>query len=278
VHWAQATGERVVRVSTQRLAVTNNTAMLIQSVDADVTAVVMGKEALMQVREGSLTAEQARHELSARLHAIATALGGQVKVTIQGRMSTMPIQLAHLPQLIFHLQGGPLLGPILNDDDNLAAVRLLFLNSAVEDARRMLCPAMMSCSLDGAFTFTQVPLQDVSLASDQLLLLDHHTHVFLWSGAKIAGKEYDETRQKLKEIVKSWTVTRFPAAEIMELKEGDSMARWLVCRLDPASKDAPTGGLTGGIAGAVRGLITSRFVPTDDLSMSQWLIRYRMAL
>jgi len=56
-----------------------------------------------------------------------------------------------------------------------------------------------------------VPLQDVSLVSDQLLLLDHHTHVFLWSGSKIAGKEYDETRQKLKDIVKSWTVTRFPA-------------------------------------------------------------------
>ena len=29
----------------------------------------------------------------------------------------------------------------------------------------------------------------------------------------------------------------------MSFKEGDSMARWLVCRLDPASKDAPAAGL-----------------------------------
>jgi hypothetical protein len=37
----------------------------------------------MQVREGSATAEQARHELSQRLQTIASSLGGQVKVTLQ---------------------------------------------------------------------------------------------------------------------------------------------------------------------------------------------------
>jgi len=56
------------------------------------------------------------------------------------------------------------------------------------------------------------------------------------------------------------------------------MARHLVCRLDPASKDAQGGGLVSGLAGAVRGLLNSRFVNTDDPSMSQWLGRYRMAL
>lgn len=273
-----ATGERVLRVSTQRLAVTNNTAMLMQSVDVDVAAVVMGKEAVMQVREGSATAEQARHELSQRLQTIASSLGGQVKVTLQGRMSTLPVQLAHLPQLIFHLQSGPLLGPILNDDDNSEAVRLQFLNSGVEDARRVIYPALLSSSLDGAFTFAQVPLEDASLTPDRLLVLDHHTHIFIWSGSQVSGKEHDETRKKLQEIVKSWAATRFPSPEIMVFKEGDSMSRWLVCRLDPSSKDAPAGGLVGGIAGAVRGLLSSRFVVTDDPSMSQWLARYRMAL
>ena len=38
------------------------------------------------------------------------------------------------------------------------------------------------------------------------------------------------------------------------------------------------GGLVSGLAGAVRGLLNSRFVNTDDPSMSQWLGRYRMAL
>ena len=273
-----AAGERVVRVSTQRLAVTNNTALLIQSVDVDVAAVIMGKEAVMCVREGGVTAGEARDELSQRLQTIATTLGGQVKVTMQGRMATMPSQLAHLPHLIFHLQAGPLLGPILNDDDNSEAVRLLYLNSGVEDCRRLMCPALMATSLDGAFTFTQVPLQDVSLLPDRILLLDHHTHIFIWSGSQVAGKEYDETRKKLTEIVKTWTVRRFPAPEIMCFKEGDSMARHLVCRLDPASKDGQGRGLVSGLAGAVRGLLSSRFVNTDDPSMSQWLTRYRMAL
>jgi len=57
--------------------------MLIQSVDVDVACVLMGKEAVTLVREGSLTAGMARHELSERLQTIATSLGGQVKVTMQ---------------------------------------------------------------------------------------------------------------------------------------------------------------------------------------------------
>ena len=52
----------------------------------------------------------------------------------------------------------------------------------------------------------------------------------------------------------------------------------LMARLDPASKDQPSAGLTAGLAGAVRGLLRQRFLVTDDLSMNQWLSRYRMAL
>ena len=233
-----STGQRVLRVSTQRLPVTDNTAVLMQSVDVDVAAVVMGKEAVVAVGEGAVTASEARHELSQRLQTIATTLGGQVKLTMQGRMSTLPAHLAHLPQLVYHLQSGPLLGPILNDHDNTQALRLLFLNANVDDARRMLCPALLSCSLDGAFNFSQVPLQDLSLVPDRcvlvvprlrstslwrtrytcgsqrlcrdayniitliscvtgtlqlarhacrLLVLDHHTHVLVWSGSQVAG-------------------------------------------------------------------------------------------
>jgi len=74
-----------------------------------------------------------------------------------------------------------------------------------------------------------------------LFLSFTHTHMHTHQ----TGKEHNETRQKLHEIVKSWTVTRFPAPEIMQLSEGGSMARWLVCRLDPASKDAPAGASCG---------------------------------
>ncbi len=31
----------------------------------------------------------------------------------------------------------------------------------------------------------QVPLQDVSLAPEVVVVLDHHTHIFIWSGSKV---------------------------------------------------------------------------------------------
>ena len=193
-------------------------------------------------------------------------------------MATLPVQLSALPALIFHLHNGPLLGPLLNDDDNAEAIRLRFLNASVADARRMLCPKMHACALDGSLALTEVALEDLSLLPDRLLVLDHHTHVFIWSGSQVAGSEFDAVRLQLRQAIAEWAAARFPAPEVLEFKEGASMARWLLARLDPASKDAPAGNLVAGLAGAVRGLLQSRFAVTDDLSMSQWLVRYRMAL
>ena len=107
-----------------------------------------------------------------------------------------------------------------------------------------ICISMHVYAQLNALTCFLSPLPALS-HSLSFCLLHTHTYTHTHMHTHQTGKEHNETRQKLHDIVKSWTVTRFPAPEIMQLSEGGSMARWLVCRLDPASKDAPAGASCG---------------------------------
>lgn len=40
-------------------------------------------------------------------------------------------------------------------------------------------------------SFLQVPLSDLALQSSNVLYLDHHTHVLVWSGRETIGPQYD---------------------------------------------------------------------------------------
>lgn len=271
--------ERITRTSTARLPVTKNTADMLQSVDVATLGVLLAKEAVVEVREGSASVEHAKQDLSLRLQNIARTWSDQVKIGVTGRTSIMPTQLAILPKLVFQACTGPLLGQLLNDDDDYAFMRALFLTAGVDDAIRILNPPFFSVSLDPANPqYTPVELDDVSLLPDRVLLLDHHTNIFLWSGSKVASSEHEALRQRVLSDFGGWTAARFPAPEIMAFCEGESMARWLVTRLNPAHRDGSSQGLMGGVAGAVRGLLQTQFSPTDDDSFQQWLAKIRVAI
>ncbi|KAJ1481917.1 hypothetical protein T484DRAFT_2692864 [Baffinella frigidus] len=195
-------------------------------------------------------------------------------------MSTLPLQLSSLASLVFQAQHGPLLGAMLNDEDDAQAARQAFLAYDMTDSLRILAPPFLSYPLkpEDVAPYTHVPLEDLSLLPSRLLVLDHHTHVFVWSGAEVSSAEHEEAREKATSDVAAWTSTRFPAPEIMVLREGESMARWLVCRLNPAHRDVGAGGFVSAVSGAVRSVFKSRFAHTDDDSLHEWLAKLRIAL
>eukprot|EP01029_Cantina_marsupialis_P018678 TRINITY_DN42_c5_g1_i3.p1 TRINITY_DN42_c5_g1~~TRINITY_DN42_c5_g1_i3.p1 ORF type:complete len:208 (-),score=67.69 TRINITY_DN42_c5_g1_i3:308-931(-) len=82
-----------------------------------------------------------------------------------------------------------------------------------------------------------VPLETLSLFSDSILILDHCTHVYIWSGHFVKGNEFDGLRAACVRFVHKLTHNRFPAPVIISFNENSSAARSLLCRLIPAHKD-----------------------------------------
>jgi len=48
-----------------------------------------------------------------------------------------------------------------------------------------MAPTLLACPMSDGENYTALPLEDMSLHSDKILMLDHHTHVFIWSGSKV---------------------------------------------------------------------------------------------
>lgn len=78
----------------------------------------------------------------------------------------------------------------LQHSDDIAYVRGVLLAADVEGARRLVQPRLLAVSpAPGAprFRFEEVPLATLSLWPSRVLLMDHHTHVFVWVGSAAPG-------------------------------------------------------------------------------------------
>lgn len=76
---------------------------------------------------------------------------------------------------------------------------------------------------------------------------------------------------------------RAPPASLMAVRDGDSMARWALARLEPLHNDPPLlqeAALPelAALEPAARAALSARFHPTDDPSLRQWAQRLRIAL
>ena len=137
---------------------------------------------------------------------------------------------------LFLLRRGPMLGPILQHADDIDCIRCLFLQAEYEACARILQPAFFNVHSDGSLV--QVPIEDVALRPNRVLLLDHFTDIFVWSGRNTVGPEFDAMRARAQSVATQLSSSRFPRPYVMQFGEGHSMARWLLCRLIPSHKDA----------------------------------------
>lgn len=83
-----------------------------------------------------------------------------------------------MPELLFHLRRGPLLGGIVGHEDERSVLRNLFLNASFDLSLRMAAPRCLMHREGG--TFEELPAHDLAMQSDAAVVLDHGTDVFIW--------------------------------------------------------------------------------------------------
>jgi len=256
-----------------------------------VMAVLLGKEFVLQARRSAGTrganapstieedSESVREELDKTAFKIITRCGSKHNHRSPGSLSnySLPPELSSLPRKIFMLRKGPMLGPILQHADDIDYVRCLFLNADFDVCNRLIEPALWM-AIDREEKFYQVPAEDLALQSDKVLLLDAHTDIFIWIGSSLSvDDEENSSRQRnnLTTLALESARHRFPKPQILQFKEGSSMARWLQCRLVPSHKDSPEEQnlcfpQLDELTAENRAKLMAKFHRTDDLSYNQY--------
>jgi hypothetical protein len=185
----------------------------------------------------------------------------------------LPAELNSLPLFLFHVRRGPLLGPILQNEDDIDVCRQLFLNANRTDALRLCTPALLSFNSNGAFE--ELSLESLALQSNRILYLDHHTQVLIWSGADVASPTYQAYRDACIARAHTTTQHRLPAPDILMFDEYSSQARFMQARLIPSHKDdiqwqAITFPQIQQLNAQQRQALINKFLPTDECTFVQY--------
>jgi hypothetical protein len=305
------------RVITKRLLFTNSRQTFLKSVNCNITAIAIGKKAILMAQKLNERGNKEGTKLSAgeisnRVYNMMVFFSQQQT----RKVVSVPDELSVIPITLFHLLRGPCLGPILQHSDDIYCIQQLFLNSSFQTCLRITQPRLYCLKqedmlktrhvVDQALSMQQItdgnanndnnpisnslaneilsnhylkeiPMVTLALQSHFILILDHHTDVFIWSGFSVSGGEYDKIRDALKLIVRNEIRHRYPAPNIMLFNESDSMARWFEARLIPAHKDneflqiQACQALIGNLSGKQRKELGGKLLWTDDYSFYEWL-------
>lgn len=164
----------ISRVITVRLPTVDSISAYLESVQDEVAAILIGKRTLLQAKTLN-DALDMRLTLDERIKDIAIKFGSQVP---KSKLYRFPKELSLLPELLFHLRRGPLLGSILGHEDERSVLLSIFLNASFDLSLRMLAPRCLMHREGG--TFEELPAYDLAMQSDAAVVLDHGTDVFIW--------------------------------------------------------------------------------------------------
>lgn len=164
----------ISRVITVRLPTVDSVSAYLDSVQDDVAAVLIAKKTLLEAKTSSEAIDM-RASIDERVKDIAVKFGS---VAPKAKHHRFPKELALLPELLFHLRRGPLLGSIIGHEDERSVLRNLFLNASFDLSLRMVAPRCLMHREGG--TFEELPAYDLSMQSDSAVVLDHGTDIFIW--------------------------------------------------------------------------------------------------
>lgn len=164
----------VSRVITVRLPTVDSISAYLESVQDEVAAVLIAKRTLLRAKNHS-DAIDMRATIDERIKDIALKFGSQLP---KSKLHSFPKELSLLPELLFHLRRGPLLGSIIGHEDERSVLRNLFLNASFDLSLRMVAPRCLMHREGG--TFEELPAYDLAMQSDAAVVLDHGTDVFIW--------------------------------------------------------------------------------------------------
>lgn len=262
----------VSRVITVRLPTVDSVSGYLESVQDEVAAVLIAKRTLLRAKNHSVAVDM-RATIDERIKDIGLKFGSQLP---KSKLHCFPKELSLLPELLFHLRRGPLLGCIIGHEDERSVLRNLFLNASFDLSLRMVAPRCLMHREGG--TFEELPAYDLAMQSDTAVVLDHGTDVFIWLGAELVADEGKSAAAlaACRTLAEELTEFRFPAPRILAFKEGSSQARYFVSRLIPAHKDPPYEQEARfpqlrTLTSEQRTKLKSNFVHFDDPSFCEWM-------
>lgn len=174
VHYSTVFQAELSRVITVRLPTVDSVSAYLESIQEDVASVLIAKRTLLRAKDAS-NAIDMRLTVDERLKDITVKFGSQVP---RSKLHQFPKELSLLPENLFHLRRGPLLGSILGHEDERSILRNIFLNASFDLSLRMLAPRCLM-HRDGG-NFEELPAYDLAMQSDTAIVLDHGTDVFIW--------------------------------------------------------------------------------------------------
>ncbi|OAY70337.1 protein transport protein SEC23 [Ananas comosus] len=272
VRYSNAYRADISRAITVRLPTVDSVSSYLGSVQDDVAAVLTGKRTLLHAKTSS-DAVDMRLTVDERVKDIALKFGSQMP---KSKVYRFPKELSSLPEYLFHLRRGPLLGNIVGHEDERSVLRNLFLNASFDLSLRMAAPRCLMHREGG--TFEELPAYDLAMQSNAAVVLDHGTDIFIWLGAELAAQEGKSAAAlaACRTLAEELSEHRFPAPRILAFKEGSSQARYFVSRLIPAHKD-PTYEQEARFPQLrtltldQRARLKSSFIHFDDYSFCEWM-------
>ncbi|KAM0873242.1 hypothetical protein ACQ4PT_038190 [Festuca glaucescens] len=272
VRYSNIYQSEITRVVTTRLQTVDGLSAYLSSVQEDVASVIIGKRTVLRARTASDSVDM-RLTIDERVNDIALKFGTQVP---KSKLYRFPKELSSLPECLFHLRRGPLLGSIIGHEDERSVVRSLFLNASFDLSLRMLAPRCIMHREGG--TFEELPAYDLAMQSSYAVVLDHGTDIFIWVGAELATQEGQSAAAlaACRTLAEELSELRFPAPRILSFREGSSQARYFVSRLIPAHKD-PTYEQESRfpqlrtLTPELRARLKSSFIHFDDPSFCEWM-------
>eukprot|EP00850_Spirogloea_muscicola_P015664 SM000122S25771 [mRNA] locus=s122:246584:251015:+ [translate_table: standard] len=274
-----STGQAVVtRVVTVRLPSTESVSAYLASVDNTVAACLIAKKVVLEAST-AVDAVELRGSLDERVKDMAAKFG---KAMPKGRLWRFPNELSSLPEHLFHLRRGPLLGSIVGHEDERAVLRAIFLQADYDLSLRMVAPRLLLHHHGGKFE--ELPAADLALQSDVAFVLDHGTDIFIWLGSAVAFDEskYSAATAACNALAQELSEKRFPMPRVLCFTEGSSQARYVMARLIPAHKDPPYEQEAHfpqlrTLTPMQRAQLKSKFLPTDARSLSEWMKHLRLS-
>ncbi|KAJ4826866.1 hypothetical protein Tsubulata_043796 [Turnera subulata] len=214
VQYSNVYQAEISRVLTVRLPTVDGVSAYLDSIQNVVAAILIAKRTLLRAKTFS-DAVDMRTTMDERIKDIALKFGSQVP---KSKLNRFPKELCLLPELLFLLRRGPLLGSIVGHEDELSVLCNLFLNASFDLSLRMVAPRCLMHREGG--TFEELPAYDLAMQSDTAVVLDHGIDVFIWLGAELAANEGRSAAAlaACRTLAEEITESRFPAPRILAFK------------------------------------------------------------
>lgn len=241
----------ITRVITQRVPIARSDKEIFQSLNEEVIAVLLGKEAAFRcmVTESSkhnkeyLTvdpaeintfAQEVQNDIDATVHSMFKAYQTYSLQTDDSEFSdsneyTIPPDLCNAIKYLHHFRRGEILGSAVQSVDERTLMRDAMIRLPKEDCLKMMAPCFWKCDIDTEHhEFKPVPASTLVLWDKSIIVGESFSATFIWSGKETLDKSYDFLRDAARKFIASESHDRFPSPTRIELHEGDSMCRKLI--------------------------------------------------